>query len=297
MLARPHRQTATVGRGRSRTAGRDDGFALVFVVWCIGLLSLLFVAYVVAAKYRSVEAMSIAARARADAFANTAVRLAIFDLLARSTSDKIASQRFATTGRPVHCALAAGARTSISISDEGGKVDLNTANPELIRLLLASVYDKPAAERITKRIIAVRSPETMSAGPNQPPPIRTVMEMDQLAGDDGANWVRLIALATVHSQSAGIDPDVATPQMRDVIAPAVPPQSPIGPIPADFTAVSLGRTFSIGVETIAGSARSRVEAIVEFGAQIKGGFRILEWRNENPRLNHEAIPAAGLPAC
>jgi type II secretory pathway component PulK len=298
-------------RDDPKRGDRESGFALVFVVWCIGLLSLLFISYVVAARYRSLEGASLAARAEAEAFAQTAMRLAIFELLAGLNSEKLRTGRYHTNGAPLRCALGSRGHATISVGDEGGKVDLNTASPELVEALLEGVYDKGTADRLAKRIMGLRSVGSAAAGTSAANPlsadtgahgpIRTVMELDQLAGAETHDWRVLLPLVTVHSQSPGIDPEVVSVQMHRVmvrLAKTDDKSTPNQAIPPEFAAPSPGRIFSVVVDVATDlRARSTWEAIVEFSLDMTNGYRIHESRKGSPNREQLPFQIADLPAC
>jgi general secretion pathway protein K len=306
------RKTVANSAEDAKFSNGENGFALVFVVWCIGLLSLLFVTYVAAARYRSIEGLSLAAHAKAEALAQSAIQLAIFDLLAGLKSEKIASRRFPSSGITVHCSLDGRYPASIAVADEGGKVDLNTASPELVSALFRSVYDKDTAERLANRLLRLRTaaaPAKALAGPSptsvgdasSPGPIRTVMELDQLVGSDSKVWRALTPLVTVHSQSPGIDPAVASVDVLTALARSDRSSEQVSGkriVPTEFTAPSPARRFLIRAEvSIEPKARSALEAIVEFSLEMPKGYRIHEWRTGAPTQDHPDVPTISPAAC
>jgi general secretion pathway protein K len=274
--------------GRSQANG---GFALVFVVWCIGLLSLLFVIFSVAARYRSIEGLSLAAHAQSDAMARAAIHVAIFDLMSGLTEEKIRNARFPPNGDPVHCTLGGGSRIAISVGDEGGKVDLNAAGPDLVRTLLRSLYDSGTADRLSKRILDLRMSDPPAvvgtashvAERHSNGSFRTILELDQLMGAESRDWRALLPLVTIHSQSPGIDAEVAS---ADVLRALTGTSSSTDQrafrqaLPTEFAAPSSGRRFLVRADaTVEPDARSTLEAVVEFSVDFDKGYRILEWRN------------------
>lgn len=287
----------------------DGGFALVFMIWCIGLLGLLFVTFVSAARYRSVEGLSLAAHAQSEATARAAIHLAIFDLLAGLTDEAIRSRRFPPNGDPVYCSLGMESEVAISVSDEGGKVDLNTASTDLIVALLRSLHDTGTAERLSKRILDLRmATATPIAGSllqatneNRSGPIHTILELDQLIGAESKDWRALLPMVTVDSQSPGIDAEVASSKILSALTGAggsMDRKTAISRLPADFTAPSPGRKFLIRADAmVEPNASTRLEAVVEFSADLDRGYRIREWRDGSMRYFNRKISARSLASC
>ena len=92
MTARLDRPAAN--RERADIAGQG-GFALVAVIWAIGVIALLFVTYIAAARYRAIDAFAISQRARAEAMANAAVNLA--PRIATAKAASIADSKMVST--------------------------------------------------------------------------------------------------------------------------------------------------------------------------------------------------------
>ncbi len=132
---------------------------------CAGrrVLALLFMTYIAAARYRSIEASSLSRHARAEAMANIGVNLAILDLLSGISRGATRSARFGSDGTPVFCTLEDGWRLAISVVDEGGKIDLNTANTELIEALIRGMNaDGKVAALVAKNIQKLRDDDSFS---------------------------------------------------------------------------------------------------------------------------------------
>ena len=62
---------------------REGGFALVLVIWGLGLISLLVVSVMTTARYRVITASNIAESTNAEALAEAGVNLVRLELLAR----------------------------------------------------------------------------------------------------------------------------------------------------------------------------------------------------------------------
>jgi general secretion pathway protein K len=267
------------------------------------------VTFVSAARYRSVEGLSLAAHAQSEATARSAIHLAIFDLLAGLSDEAIRSQRFPANGDPVYCTLGTGSQIAISVGDEGGKVDLNTAGPDLIAALLRSFHDTGTAERLSKRILDLRMATAPPAGGSllqtaneqRGGPIHTILELDQLIGSETKNWRALLPMVTVDSQSPGIDAEVASSKVLSALTGAgnaMDRKTAISHMPAEFSAPSPGRKFLVRADAmVEPNARTTLEAVVEFSADLDKGYRVREWRDGAVRYFDRKISAGSLPSC
>jgi general secretion pathway protein K len=263
-----------------------DGFALVSVIWAIGMLSLLFVTYIAAARYRAIEASHLAQRARAEMLAKAGVTLGLFDLLTRP-SPAASSGRFGRDGTAVMCTLD-GSRAAISVADEGGKIDLNTAVPALLAAVLGRVaQDRQAGSLVMRSILDLREAAAEAqrargvASPDATA-FRTVFEFGQVPGVDQRLFRAMLPLVTAHSGSAGFDADVAPMALLAAVASDGSSMSRAeagGRLPPSYQAASPGRTFVISSEVLTGSGgHYSQEAVVEVSADLADGYAIREWR-------------------
>jgi general secretion pathway protein K len=270
----------------SPPAASQDGFALVSVIWAIGVLSLLFVTYIAAARYRAIEASHLAERARAEMLAKAGVTLGLLDLLAGSTTAPT-SRRFGRDGNAVICTLA-GSRIAISVADEGGKIDLNTAAPALLATVLGRVApDRQAGSLVMKGILELReaAAEAQRArGIALPDAVafRTVFEFGQVPGVDQRLLRAMLPLVTAHSGSTGLDAEVAPMAVLAALTPdgsAMSRAAAGARLPPSYLAASPGRAFVISSEVMTAlGAHYSQEAVVELSADLPDGYAIREWR-------------------
>jgi general secretion pathway protein K len=285
-------------------ADATSGFALVVAIWAIGILALLFVAYIAAARHRTIEAQSVLQRMRAEMASRTGVNLAIFDLLSNMPGQQPRRARFARDGSSASCRLDDGSTIFVQVMDEGGKVDINTASPELIALLLRGLYQRaPKGRELAGRILARRAANSPLPGTspgakagNDPSAgvFKTALELDQIEGMDSDDFRSLLPFVTVHSKSPGIDPQVAPLPLLQLLASRGSSESSRQrlekEVPPEYVATSLATTFLINALAVMPSgARHLRTAVTELSVEVRGGYRIHEWR-EGPLESHLAAP-------
>lgn len=161
----------------SRRKASQSGFALVAVIWTLGLITLLGMAVIVGARYRTKTSSNYASVAAAEMAAESAVNLAIASALAATPEQA----KF-----PLRCRLPGGERATITVEEETGKIDLNTASPvTLTRLFTALTGDQSKGSRIAAGIIEFRKPKAQGAPAATAPTqarFTTVMQLDQIDG-------------------------------------------------------------------------------------------------------------------
>jgi general secretion pathway protein K len=292
------------GRPASRLPRRLDansgrsGFALVAVIWSLGLISLLGVAVIVGARYRTRVASSDASMAATKTAAESAVNLAIALSLAGATQQNV---KF-----PLRCQMPGGERAIVDIEEETGKVDLNTATPEVLtRLFAALADDQSAGMRIAASIVQFRelargqtkSADTQSTpGASKPdsgqtpansgnkPGFATIMQLDQIDGVSAALFRTALRFVTVRSTHSEPDKDAASPALRRLLkldqGQATPTRAP----PATGSV-----TIRADIRAPDGTRFIR-EALVSLGSEDGRPFRVHEWRHAD--IDSEA-PALG----
>jgi general secretion pathway protein K len=315
---------------RRRRNDRRRGFAVVLVIWAIGIISLLALSYVASARFRVRAAANIAGSVEAEALAEAGVNIAKLRLLAGGTTG-LAS----TDGQPIRCVMPNDGVAAIAIDDEGGKVDLNAAPRPLLALLFRGFGAAPdEAARLAGAVadFASGTPDPVLAdlqtrayadadrpyGPKKAL-LETTLELDQVIGMPHNLFRRLLPYVTVHSRQPGIDPkraslallaaligerpDVSAGSTREALDESVR-QSLVERLPTGIASVSTGRSFLIHVEVLTpGQSIFVREAIVEF---INGPkpLRLHEWRRGDRR--HSLLPALNelsrdgavtMPAC
>jgi general secretion pathway protein K len=308
-------------------APKRRGFALVMVIWGVAIIALLVVSYQSTARLRLQTAFNIAGATRAELVADAAANEAILSILSERAAG---GERPVYGGAPVYCAID-GAAVAIAVEDEGGKVDLNAASPNLLQALLQGFAVQPRdAEQIAKSIVAFRTPidpRTASAiepgGAGDKPfglkraPYQTVLELDQTPGISPEFFRLLLPFVTVHSRAPGVDPRVAPPALFAALTGASP-EEVIGyvatPFPNNldrrrangpfFAQLGEGGALLAHAEALLPTGQASVrEVVVDLRGGAGGAYAIRELRRGQTRFlsRLRALGGSGqgadLPAC
>ncbi len=194
------------------------GFALVAVVWSLGLLAILATTIIVGAKYRSRTVLDYASVATAAAAAETATNLAIATLES-SLSNQIANF-------PLRCRMPTGEQATIYVEPEAGKVDLNTASPNVLIALFTSLSaDERLGAQISAGILSKRKTGVGSQSSNGPSDkaraqqsvFKTVMELDQVDGVSSSLFRNALPFVTVSSGRTEPDPELSSETLRSLL--------------------------------------------------------------------------------
>ena len=247
-----------------------DGFALVAVVWSLGLVTLLGMAVMVGAQYRTRVASSYASVVAAEAAAESAINLGIATALIGVAEPNV---KF-----PLRCRMPGGERVLVTVEEEAGKIDLNTASPAVLaRFFIALTRDQSLGARIAERIMELRHPKTKddNAGPANAPPepgFTTIMQLDQVDGISPRLFRSALRLVTVRSGRPEPDLEAASPDLRRLLNLEQKPMSPARGLPAGGSV-----TIRADVRSPDGTRFIR-EALVSL-AESGRPFVVREWRH------------------
>ncbi len=256
------------------------GFALVGVIWSLGLIILLGMAVIVGARYRTKVTSSYASVTAAAAAAESAINLAITATLTTTSNQKV--------NFPLRCRMPGGKRVTVTVEEEIGKVDLNTATPAVLaRLFTALTLDQANGTRIAQRILEFRDP---GRGRGKDPYVRstnestndklgdaarftTIMQLDQIDGISPDLFRVALRFLTVRSGRPEPDGDAASPVLRELLNLD---QKPARPTPGPAATGSV--TIRADVRSPDGTRFIR-EALVSLGVENSRPFLIREWRH------------------
>ncbi|MEM7620858.1 MAG: hypothetical protein AAF228_10435 [Pseudomonadota bacterium] len=267
------------------------GFALITVIWSLGLLSLLVINFVITSHSQRKIAHNMLESAKAEALANAGVRLAILDLVA--TAKLLPEKwRFPHNGLPVTHYFNKNGCVEISVHDEESKIDLNTANEALLIALFKSIgMDHQTASNHVDRMIDFRDynnlrrvngaeqSEYKTANLKFGPKnfiFQHVSELDQVFGFSQTQIRQITPLVTVHSKRSGLDFTLIPKTNLDKLA-ASTDQATL----AQYNLASRKRVFSITAHAKTSSLGAFTrKTTIELTNENKNGFKILSWQKE-----------------
>ncbi|MBD8881840.1 MULTISPECIES: type II secretion system minor pseudopilin [Rhodanobacter] len=209
------------------------GVALLLVLWACTLLAILLGGYAVLAHTEALQTRYQFAEARAHYAAEAGVMRALVAL-----QDPDLKRRWVADGRAYPFPFD-DATVQVSMIDEGGKVDLNAASPEVLQgLFRAAGLDAAAAGKLAANVVDWRSfvaeagqadsarAAYAAAGRDYGPrhgPFATLQELQLVLGMTPELYQHLEPAITIWSGRAIPDPTTAPPLVLAAI-PGVDPQ-------------------------------------------------------------------------
>lgn len=204
---------------------RQQGLALVIVLWIVTLLTVIATSFLYAMRTDVKVVTNGMSRAKAEAAAEAAIHRALFDLYKPAT----VTDRWLADGVP-HDWRYGEANVSVAMVDESGKIDINVASDQLMRGVLAAqgLSDEEAAALVDsiadwrdqdnlKRLHGAEAAEYVAAGRKYKPanaPFQTIEELKLVLGITPDLYQRLAPLITTYSRQPGINSQIAS---RDVL--------------------------------------------------------------------------------
>jgi general secretion pathway protein K len=263
-------------RLRRGSNSNQAGFALVAVIWSLGLIMLLGTAVIVDARYRTKTTSSLASVTATTAAAESAINLGIMTALT-AKPDQIV--KF-----PLRCRMPGGEQVTVTLEEEAGKVDLNTATPAVLaRLFTALTLDQTMGTRIAGHIVQFRDPGAARANDAKPrassnnPDTKkigftTIMQLDQIDGISPGLFKAALRFVTVRSGRPEPVAEAASPALREALNLNQKPAAPSSGAPA-------GRSVTFRADVIAPDGTRFIrEALISF-AENGRPYLIREWRH------------------
>jgi general secretion pathway protein K len=279
---------------------RENGVALVVVLWMLVLLAVMAVGFASSARSDLLMVRNQYEAARARAIADAGVSLAIMGLL--DPSPTTTWHRDGTSTALDY----SGGTIVLSIQDEAGKIDLNAASAALLTNLLDVVgVDRSSdiamsieawkAARLPVR--AGGAPNAATASGDVPPQaFQTIEDLRLVPGIPPALFAKIAPFITVYSHTAAIDP-LTAPLAVLASVPDANPRTLQALVVARAQAVPVPGTLPmlndpLGLEprprfqtltvrstgTTAGGTAFIREAVVLLTGDAKQPFRFLTWR-------------------
>ncbi|TCV91052.1 general secretion pathway protein K [Luteibacter rhizovicinus] len=300
---------------------RERGVALLVVLWACTLLAILVGGYASLSRIEGEQTRYQTAQLRARYAAEAGVMRAIHDVYARrqewpeGTETVETPGRWIGDGRPFEFALDR-AKVTVTVNDEAGKVDLNSADESVLRaLFIAAGVTQDRATAIAARVVEWRTTSAVDdavarrryadAGLTYGPRRAQFPSLDELQavlGMDAAVYARVEPAITLWSQRTSPEAefapvlalaslpgmDMAKATQYAATRDATPPGSPLPPFPGG---VAVGGTNGANAVTIVsegrdeGGIRATVLVTVRFD-QINAVrdprmslYTILRWHN------------------
>lgn len=288
-----------------RDPRKEKGLALVLVLWILSLLAIIAGGFVFSTRANTTLSGNLVNLAQAEALADAGAHRAFYEMLVPRPEP----ERWKGDGRP-HLWEYQGNAIQITVSDESAKIDINTANELLFKVLLRYAgLDEQAATALldaildwrdadsAKRLHGAEAEDYIAAGRTYTPTngrFRSIGELRQVLGMSEAAYRRIAGLITVYSNQPGFNSAIAPKALllaipgadpaqvdaylaaREAIPPGQP--RPIFPLAQPFHS---GDSNVFGVRSEARMADNTVfirEAVVRFSRTPGRQLTYLAWR-------------------
>lgn len=290
---------------------KQRGIALVIVLWVLALLTVLAAEYSRTMRTETLLAANLVHSAQAKALAEAGIWQGVTELLAAP-----GARTWKPDGSVNTFAFQQGT-ISASIQEETGKIDLNTARPELLEGLLRAV-DVPERERLPllQAILDWRDGDHLSRDQGaedgdyqrlgydygaKDGPFNTIDELQLVRGMTPDLFRKMRPALTIYSEQPGIQPMVAPPaallalpgMSQQRVDEIISSRAMIDSGQAmDMTQIDpvliskfKGNTYTISSEGAHGNAYARLDVVVVIipRAKPKLPYLILSWREDQGR--------------
>jgi general secretion pathway protein K len=286
----------------------ESGFAIILALWAVGVVGLVGMGYVAAARARVTAASATSEHARLMLLAEGAAMRVAAGLVSDLASGRFDPSRRALDGTPTACAADAGVTAMVAVEDEAGKVNLNLSPPAMLAaaLRVAGAGEDASAAIVSgilsrrEQAAAVRPVQaTVRADGGRREERRSIAtqrafasayEIGSFARGDERLAAALLPLVTAHSNRPGIDRAVAPPALVAGLGGQ--------DLPAAWLSSSERQSFTIRASVASGRAVARVDIVAAIAAPPAPPLRIVEWRRDPAPPPASGWPSpAGLPPC
>ena len=296
---------------------RQQGVALVIVIWILTLLTLMAGSFAMTMRRDSSVSFAIKSNAEALAQAESGIIMAQFMLM--QTDPELAWQ---ADGR-VYQLFNSGGEVRIRILSESGKVDINTSNEtQLAALINSVVYDDWQQQALLNAILDWRDADDdtrtqgaerrqyrmagLSYGPSNGA-FQSVEDLMLVLGMNEAIFNYLQPFITIYSGQAEIDMRYASPSLLAILATELQKRNiddqALRKRMDDFAddevpdtglaPAAKNQTYTIAAEArVHGEASAGLEAVVKIqGAGESMPFQVLDWKQklQGPSLFDDAM--------
>jgi general secretion pathway protein K len=217
------------------SCNRQRGIALILVIWVVTLLMVIAGSFLYAMRTDARASRNAALIARGDALAQAAVSRSLIELFKPMGSPEIWKRE----GEARQWAFD-GAAVSVRLADESAKIDINTANNELLKgLFRYGGLGEEDAAKLLDAVLDWRDPDDLKrpngaeaadyeqAGLKYRPanyPFQSTEELQLVLGMRAEVYQRIAPMITVYSRQPGVNPHLATRAVLLVIPNVTPEQ-------------------------------------------------------------------------
>jgi general secretion pathway protein K len=264
--------------------GRSRGFALLVVLWTLVLIAFIVGNMTARGRTEIHIASNLVSNAAAQAAADGAVYQAIYDL-----SDPQQDRRWPLDGS-AHALRIGASKILVSVSDEAGRINPNTASPALLDALLrATGSDSQTAQSLAQSIALWVGSAPGGPQPDQamaqyaaaglaygPPgePLQTLGELHRVLGMTPEIFAAIRPHLTLYGPPQP-NPESADPVVAAALA-LLQQATPNAPNPAFQSAQPLISTVRIAAAAEGpGNARANRTVIARIGPMLPNGYVIL----------------------
>jgi general secretion pathway protein K len=276
---------------------------LVVVLWLVALLSVIAASMAFSTRTETTLAQDLRDTAQARALAEAGVSRGILELL---NPDRLWRWRADGT---VHALRFGGGTVQVALQDEGGKIDLNTAQRPLLDALLKAygVEDADDRARLLDAIEDWRDPgsemrlngaedaDYEAAGRAygaKDGVFNTVDELQQVLGFTPRLFKRIKPALTVHSRQPGVDVRVAPPSVlraiwlgaevsNDEIEAADPRSALSSRVNLSLLSTSNGVIYTVHAwSRVPPDTRAGIVATVKVTRTARRPYRVLAWKED-----------------
>ena len=282
---------------------KNAGFVLVSVIWIAGLLAVVATAFAITVRSHTLAGSNIIYNTRAESVADGMALVTALRLANPANPD----MPLKLNGETATCKWSDEIAVAISVQDQGGLVDLNTASSALLDTLLRGLgADGAKSAEIVAALQDFRDPDSQSASSGFEPavfpgktygpknaPLDVSEEIDQIPELDDALFHKLMPFVTVYSQQTGIDLSFAPQKLLDLLGA----RNHASENALRFASPSPAKTFGIDViAELKNGSRYRRQALISLLHQPDRPFAILAWRRGGDTSETPPLPVSG-PAC
>ncbi len=277
------------------------GVVLVTVLWFLALLMVMTASYSVTVRTETRLTANHVHTAQAKALAEAGIWIGVSELL-RPESDS----HWRTDGS-VHQVLYSEGSMNISLQDESGLIDLNTAGEELILALLQAIgLDDNQALKLQHRILDWRDRDKLvrayGAEDNEyemagyeygakDGPFNTVDELREVMGITEPVFQAVRHSLTVYSHKPAINPAVAPPHLVEILTDqeaddgsqllsgGIPDQlGSLVNLNNPFLSSTRGVIYTVKSQGVINNSRQTIEAVFLLKKNVSPPYSVLSWR-------------------